>query len=439
MDLLIVGAIVDKKTVLLFIDPNTGENLSAPSEQKTKAPIDYISGLGKTGGEKIYHLLEWSFTKNHKTWSFIIVATSSGRLLVVSVQPESRRQSEVVTLNGTEAELRGRKIQFWTKYMFKRPDPIYSVTGFSDGLLWCSGTKLLCETLDLKEKKFKRVAEYELPSPATTISYDNGLIYALTNCHSLEILQLTLDGEGGGNINRTHGDQITRDTLHHVYIHRAVGRPIHLISDKHCSVVGLWATQDTKADALETVFEAELPHSILKFRPGRCRPAWDPCWTPSGTDSRPSPTAKVTGLKIIPNSANRSELLGLSIDGSLSQFTTLDITEWKFLRFLINLAIRSPKVCEFTYKDDSVPLEPLATPKLMMRVDGDILKRCLMQKSLAELLRLGQNTEESAQIFTKFYELLQELHGGALEEHADSSLYMEQAYADLRFYLRPVL
>jgi len=439
MDLLVVGAIVEKKTALLFIDPNTGENLSAPSEQKTLAPIDYISGLGKTGGEKIYHLLEWSLTKNHKTWSFIIVATSSGRLLVISIRPEDRRQSEVFTVNGTDAGPEGRKIQFWTKYMFKRPDPIYSVTGFSDGLLWCSGTKLLCETLDLKDKKFRHVAEYELPSPATTISYDNGLIYALTNCHSLEILRLTLDGEGGGSIRRTHGDQVTRDSLHHAYLNRTVGRPVHLVSDKHCSVVGLWATQDTKADTLETVFEAELPHSVLRFRPGRCRPVWDPYWTSNGTDLRSSPTANANGVEIVPRSANRSELLGLSIDGSLSQFTTLDTTEWKFLRFLVNLAIRSPKVCEFTYKDDSAPLEPLAAPKLLMHVDGDILKRCLVQRSLGELLRLGQTTDEGTKIFTKFYELLQELHGGALNELADPAVYVEQAYADLGFYLRPVL
>jgi hypothetical protein len=437
LGLLIVGAIVNNKTALLLIDPDTGDDLSAPLLKSNLGPAGFIAGLGRTG-DKIYHLLEWSFTKEKKTWNHIIVATSSGRLLVVSTRDEGRRQSGAI--NGVETEM-GRKICFWTKYQFKLPEsePIFSVTGFSEGLLWCSGNKLLCDTLDIKEKRFQRIAEYELPSPATTISYDNGTIYAFTNSHSLEVLRLTLDGAEGPKITRTHGDQITRNTLHHARVDRPLGRPIHLISDKHCSVVGLWATQDTKADTLETVFEAELSHSILKFRPGRCRPLWDPCWTINGMDTRSNTAGDSAGLEIVPRSANRSEFLGLSIDGSLSQHTILEVAEWRFLRFFINLAIRSPKVCEFTYKDDSVPREPLGVPKLMMHVDGDILKRCLLQKSLEELLHIGQETEEAAEIFSKFYERLQELHEGKLDEHADAAVYVEQAYTDLVFYLRPVL
>ena len=424
LGLLIVGAIVNNKTALLFIDPRTGEDLSAPWLKSDSGPADFISGLGRTG-DRIYHLLEWSFTKEKKTWNHVIVATSSGRLLVVTTR--------------TDIET-GRNICFWTKYQFKLPgsEPIYSVTGTPEGLLWCSGNKLLCDTLDIKEKKFQRIAEYELPSPATAISYDNGIIYALTNSHSLEVLKLVLDDARGAKITRTHGDQITRNTLHHASVDRPLGRPIHLVSDKHCSVVGLWATQDTKADTLETVFEADLSHSVLKFRPGRCRPLWDPCWTSSsmGTISIAGDSA---GHENIPRSAHRSEFLGLSIDGSLSQHTILEFTEWRFLRFFINLAIRSPKVCEFTYKDEPLPLEPLSAPKLMMHVDGDILKRCLAERNLEGLLRLGEETGEAAEIFPKFCELLQELHEGKLDEHADAAAYVEQAYTDLAFYLRPVL
>lgn len=106
---------------------------------------------------------------------------------------------------------------------------------------------------------------------------------------------------------------------------------------------------------------------------------------------------------------------------------------------MINLAIRSPKVCEFAYKDDPVPLEPLSAPKLMMHVDGDILKRCLAERNLEILLHFGKETKEAIEIFSKFCELLQELHEGKLDEHADAAVYVEQAYTDLAFYLRPVL
>lgn len=439
MDLLIVGAIVDNKSTLLFIDPETGDNLSAPLLKRDSEPADYPNGLGKSG-DKIYHLLEWSFVKENKTWDHIIVATSSGKLLVVSTKDEGRHQNGASPFNGADTRPR-RTISFWTKHIFKSTgsEPVYSVTGFADGLLWCSGNKLLCDTLDIKDKKFKRIVEYELPSPAISITYDNGIVYALTNSHSLEVLRLTLDGVGGPKITRTHGDQVTRNSLHHATITQPLGRPINFVSDKHCSVVGLWPTQDTKADTLETVFEAELSHSILKFRSGRCRPLWDPCWTSSGFEARSISTGDGASPETVPRSANRSELLGISIDGSLSQYTVLDVAEWRFLRFILNLAIRSSKVCGFTYNDDHVSLEPPSEPKLMMHVDGDILKRCLVDRVLEELLHINEESQGAGRIFSKFFELLQDLHGGKLKEHVDARVYVEQAYTDLAFYLRPAL
>ncbi|TVY80576.1 hypothetical protein LSUE1_G004225 [Lachnellula suecica] len=447
MGLLIVGAIVDRKTTLLFIDPKTGKDISVPTnwdtEQSTLEVTDHISGLGRVN-EKIYHLLDWSFVKENKTWNFIVVGTSSGRLLIVSTKSEERRQKRITSANGAQLES-DRKLCYYTRHTLRlpRPEPVYAVTGFLDGLLWCSGHKLICEILDIKVKKFKRVAEYELPSPATTITcdYEHGFIYALTACHSLEILKFIVHEGGKAEITRLQGDQITRNSLHHASVDCDMGgRPMHMVSDKHCSVVGLWPTLNTKADTLETMFEAELPHSILKFRPGKCRPIWDPSWTSSGVDSS----------KICPRNANvtaDTEVLGLSIDGSLTQFTPLTLCEWKFLRFLINLAIRSPKMCEFTYKDDTFLLEPATSPKRMMHIDGDILKRCLAERTLEELLQFGQETEQAAQILSKFYDLLLDLHNGphngstslALEEGLDAAVYVEQAYRDLEFYLRPAL
>ena len=75
----------------------------------------------------------------------------------------------------------------------------------------------------------------------------------------------------------------------------------------------------------------------------------------------------------------------------------------------------------------------------MMHVDGDILRRCLEDGSLDELLCIGQETEEVAKMHGKFVELLQGLHRGRLEKNAELGVYVEQAYKDLEFFLRPVL
>jgi hypothetical protein len=432
---LIVGASVNGKSTLLFIDPDTGEDISRSLDKKDGNPTDFVSGLGNFN-ERIFRLLEWSYVKGGKTWRFIIVCTNTGKLLVISAE-----KGETVQSKGTELisnQQHGNKIRYWTRHKAKPGAPVHSVAGFDEGLFYCSGEMLYCETLDMTEKRFKRVAEYSLPSPAVNLLFKEGIIYALTAFHSLEILKLEVEwsddaasaNDSGFKIIRTHGDQYTRNTLHHKVISQATENPIDLVSDKACSVVGLWATHNTKADTLETVFEAQLPCSILRFRAGRSRPTWDP--TNVSSDER-------TGYPdMVLNSATYPETLGLSIDGSLFNFTILDFAAWRFLRFLINLAKQSPKVCEFTYTQDPIDLEPAPEPKVMMHVDGDILRRCLDDGSLEELLCVGQETEREA-TRVAFVELLQGLHRGRLEKDVAFDVYVEQAYKDLEFFLRPVL
>jgi hypothetical protein len=279
------------------------------------------------------------------------------------------------------------------------------------------------------EKKFKRVAEYELPSAAIHLSYHNGTIYAVTMAHSLEVLELVTSGQGEPQIIRTHGDQVSRYSFNHIILDASP--TIHLISDKYCSLAGLWPTYNTKADTLDPVFEAQLPYSISRFRFGRCRPIWDAVWPPPYSNAAAEPNLRSTSL---------TQTLGLSITGSLSHFTILDSDEFVFLKFLINLAKRSPNVCEFTYMDGPVPLEIAMEPKIMMHVDGDILRRCLEDRRLEELLRIGQKTVKAKEIFQKFCELLQGLlHSGIVEIVEDAETYVKEAYRLLDFYLRPVL
>ncbi|RDL33681.1 uncharacterized protein BP5553_08049 [Venustampulla echinocandica] len=432
LDLLIVAAIVEGKSTILFLDPKTGEDLSMAYDQNKGAPADFVSGLGNFD-ERIFHLMEWSYVKDKKAWNFIIVSTSSGRLLIISTSMDS-------STTGARTRSGRAKVRFYTRYKFKCAEPIYCVTGFSDGLIWCSGNKLFCDTLDLKDKKFKRVAEYELCSPATSLRYDNDVIYALTSCHSLEVLKLITSDGRESKIVHTHVSQVSRNTLHHALIEGVSERPIHLVSDKDSSVWGLWATPSTKADTLQTVFQAQLPHSILRFRFGRCRPVWDPVWIPNRLQFNSISGSKdPSSVGFGAGSADAPEILGLSIDGSISHFTVLDFAAWRFLRFLINQATRSPRICEFTHKDDTPPLEPMKDPKTTMHIDGDILKRCLEDQRLEELLRVGQQSSEAVQIFSKFYETLQGLHQGKLVKDAAPSVYVQQAYEDLAFFLRPVL
>lgn len=439
LEVLIVAASIDERSTLLFIDPDTGADLSQPVDQKTKEAAEFVSGLGNTN-ERVFRLFEWPYTKDGRTWNFIIVSTDTGRLLIISVADPERVREDIQRARYQHIEAGNRtrsKIAYYTRHKFKSAEPVYSVTGFADGLLWCAGDNLFCDVLDLAEKKFKRAVQYQLPSPAIHLSYENGTIYALTQAHSLEVLRL-IPTPGDFEIIRTHGDPLSRASLHHAIVALPLSdRPMHIISDKLCSIVGLWPTYNTKTDTLVTLFEAELSYSVLRFRAADCRPVWDAVCISKGTNTNTNGSSK-TGIEN-QGPGKRSELLGLSITGVLSHYTFLDFKTWKFLRFIINLAIRSPALCEFTYQDDPVPLEVAIEPKLMMHVDGDILRRCLEERSLEDLLRVGQHTIEAHKRFETFCELLQAAYDGKLENNATEATYVDQAYAFLELYLRPVL
>jgi hypothetical protein len=429
LKLLLVASTAHGVSTLLFIDPETGANVSKPCDKK-KIPVDYINGLGKTN-DRIFRLLEWSYIKDGKTWHFIVLSTSSGRVVMISTEREEM-QAEL-SEEGNPHEKPNFQMRFWTRYKFKCEKTVYSIVGYSDGLFYCSGTTLYCDTLILAEKRFKHLATYELPSPAINLVYEDGKLYALTNSHSLEILELVPEPGGDFKLVRTHGDQVTRASFFHRILGSPSNCPLHLISDKECSVAGLWATQDTRADTLDTVFEAQLPYSILRIRRGNCRPIWDPSMS-SGTTKSPL-------LEL--NSADYPEILGMSIDGSLCNFTILDTEAWSFLRFLMNLALQSPKICEFTHTErDLMKIEPVMEPKTMMHVDGDILRRCLEGRSLEELLQVDRVTDEAAAIHRVLYELLAAMHrgfGAVLFKGAPATVLARRAYEDLAFFLRPVL
>ncbi|RFU35676.1 hypothetical protein B7463_g659, partial [Scytalidium lignicola] len=445
---LIVGVSVERKSTLLFIDPDTGADVSKPVDKKGN-PVEFVSGLGNTN-ERIFGLFEWPYTKDGKTWHFLIVCTSSGRLLIISFDKE---MPSAIRNEGEADNQRLQtppKIRYWTRYKYKTEEPIYSVTGYPSGLCYCSGSRLYFEALDLTERKFKKISEFWLPSLARVLSHEESNIYALTSNDSLHILKLVIPDDVEGESYQTfhtHSDKETRSGLDHKLI--GVEHPISLISDKDCSVAGQWASHDTKSDTLINVFEAALPYSVLKFHIARSRPIWDQSWylppaQPSAVEhQKDSPedlsSQRSSRLGIIPSTRMHGEVLGLSIDGSLSHFTMLSISAWRFLRYLYNLAIRSPIVAEFVHGVLQFPLEPTVDPKIMMHVDGDILRHCLEGQKLEKLVCMRQEDDAEVEIFNTFCELLRNLHGGELDRNATPKDYVEQAYDDLEFYLRPVL
>ncbi|KAL1869983.1 hypothetical protein VTK73DRAFT_2877 [Phialemonium thermophilum] len=406
---------------LLFLDPDTGENIGRPTDKDGK-DVSVITGLGDPG-DRIFGLSEWECKKDNSIWRFILVSTRSGRLMILSTKVEE--DTTTVTQ---------RKIRYWVRFKRAGIDwPVYSVVGYDEGIIYCAGQTIVWETLDTVDKKLRTVGSFDLGSPATSLRVLNGKLLALTNRDSLEVIDPPTNSSGEGP-KLIHVDPKTRDAVHMIEITgNQAGEPLPslaLISDRYCGVAGLFIPWQVPSKDCEPILEIlDLPASIRKFRRGRTRPTWDqgrhkPCY----------------GRMI--STVDDSEILGMCLDGSVIHFTLLTLEVWRILRFIQNLALTSPEICPFTYSAvdlgefDPEPVQSIGDGT--MHVDGDILRRCLDKKALERLIRMPSHV-------SRFTELLDELEDGrhtagfGVEEDGVRERYFALAYEILDYFLSPVL
>ncbi|KAK3192549.1 hypothetical protein K4F52_001348 [Lecanicillium sp. MT-2017a] len=419
---LVVALLKDDKTTLDFIDADTGLSISDPSD-KDKNPSEFISGLGHAG-DRIYGLHEWLYVKDGRTFSFILVTTKDGRLLIVSLKE----------MESSPTEGSGRKLKYWTRYKKWLGKPIYSVVGDDDGLIFCAERTLHWEVLDLADKKLKPMKEYQLDSPATSLRVENGKIFALTTMNSLEVIDHRTSF--GSDMALLHTDQISRRTVHMVDVGNQDATsnqwPVMLLSDYRRGFAGVWVPFGQDNKELQCVFEGELPTSVRRFAKVRSRPPW-------------ATATRTRRYGTIPSSPDGAEVVGVALDGALLHFTLLGIELWRFLCLIQNLAQRSktmrPLVSQSSSEseDDEMDLEPQIHPK-MMHVDGDLLGRCLEQHTLEKVVGDGDGLD-------LFCEYLDGLEGGrctaefcdATDDGERRERYFETAYNVLDYLFSPVL
>ncbi|RDA91031.1 hypothetical protein CP533_2536 [Ophiocordyceps camponoti-saundersi (nom. inval.)] len=336
---LVVALLKGDKPTLAFIDPRTGETKATPADRDLQ-DSEFINGLGHAG-DRIYCLCEWSYVKGGKTFTFILVATKDGRLLIVSV--------------GARAT---GGLLYWTRYKRVLGQPIYSVVGDDQGILFCAGKTIRWEVLDPAEKKLRPMSEYQLDSPATSLRVLRGRLFALTTQHSLGVIDYK-----GKNMTLALSDPFSRSTIHMMDCRR-----LTLLSDQAGGIAAVRTPWRRQSRELDVVLETKLPTSVRRFVMAQSRPRWLYArrrqfvdrWDEASVDDA------------------AGEMLGLSLDGSLQHFSLLDVDLWRFL-YLVELLVRA--------RPQDVIEEPKPHPR-RLHVDGDLLERCIVQRrgSLEDLL-----------------------------------------------------
>ncbi|KAI8960068.1 mono-functional DNA-alkylating methyl methanesulfonate N-term-domain-containing protein [Daldinia sp. FL1419] len=388
LDALVTVVSKDGLPSLHFLDPATGHDLSRPLEREklnegySYYGADYITGLGNPD-TRATALTTWSYRAGN------IKRDNEGVLLIISAD-----RDDIPTRSDVP-----RRIRFWTKFDRKiRDGPIWSVATDEHGVFLCVGNCIQYHVIE--NNKFRVVRQYELPSPASWMQV-----------HSLVILDYqTAPSTGNGQMTRLHTDDMCRHGLHSIEIRTPLS-PITMLSDPMCGVHGLWIPSENER-SLSLVFQAELQGSVRRFGQGYTRVSWNS-------------SKRKARYGCLQSGPSGSDIIGLTIDGSLQHFALLSEDAWRFLRFIQNLAMASPTICPHVSLDsatDGPDPEPKANPKLNM------------QRALEGLVSGHMQ---------RFRELLE-----PLDEDKYLSEYQRESYNDtayelgysiLKYYLSPVL
>ncbi|KAJ8127393.1 hypothetical protein O1611_g6242 [Lasiodiplodia mahajangana] len=410
---------------LHFLDSMTGADLSYPTrrvsdqDDEQYVNVDYITCLGKPDLQ-VASLLNWRYKNKGNLYEwFVILARSGdnqGRLLVVSAEQET------ATYPGGQ-----RRIRFWTHVSKKIKDGSPRSGTTDEGGLFLNFDKTL-EYHVIEDKKFRTAMKYHLPSPATCLEVVDGHLHALTTHHSLVILDYTSDAAlKSQRMVQIYTDEFARSGLHSVNVGSFMGigerQQLVLMSNLMCSVYGLWSPgPSSNASNLQSIFRASLMRSIKKFVHGHTRPRW---------------TRDHLRYGNIQSRLDRHDILGLAVDGSLSQFSILPEDVWRLLRYIQVLAIKSKDNYLIPLGYDSTGNLQLDTNSITkMHINGDMLQRCLETKALERIVSTPEQLARLQELLTAF---------GLGTDKASSPMpnetltVYEYTYSILEHYLSPAL
>lgn len=209
--------------------------------------------------------------------------------------------------------------------------------------------------------------------------------------------------------------------------------PVTLLADYKNGFAGVWIPAGREHQELQAVFEGILPSSVRRFVRTWSRPPW-------------SAANRSLRYGAVGSSNDGAELLGITLDGAMHQFTLIEVELWRLLCLIQTLAHRS-EVLYPLYNpalgrdggDEDMELEPQVHPRLM-HIDGDILEQCRQGRLLEQLVGAGDGLD-------LFCEYLDGIEGGmctsafrdvsdAAERHGQ---YFGAAYDILDYLLAPAL
>ncbi|KAI0165679.1 hypothetical protein GGR57DRAFT_497155 [Xylariaceae sp. FL1272] len=404
---------------LHFLDPLTGADISLPVIKKPKTDkVDYIEGLGRPN-TKISALSEWCCVtdRGSNLTCLVILLHSQDRARVLLVGADHG--------GSTTAKESPRRIRFWQSHDRKiDPGAPVALATNKDGIFVSiehSVYYLGLATKDDRQMGLRIHRKHELPSTVTAMQLVGDNLHVVTARHSLVVLNAKFFPLSNRVPLNIRSDMIRRNGLQSIVVdaHGESGeqRHITLLSDPMCGIHGL-GLPGPRSTSLKLKFRGVAGGSIRKFAQARTRPVWVQNRTP---------------YRLLECGAPESCILGLTIDGSVIQFSLLSEAEWKLLRYIQNLAVCFPDICPWRPASLTEDLSLDPSPNTNMHIDGDIIERIVERRgSLEQLFEDPQHMDEA-------WYLLQQLRRPASIEMESLEPSFDSLYEVLLYYISSAL
>ncbi|KAI8941838.1 hypothetical protein NX059_003038 [Plenodomus lindquistii] len=265
--------------------------------------------------ERVHCTTEWPFIDHHgKKRSLLIVGTSIQTGL-------SRFKGRRIIFNTGKGR---SKLQLQKDSHYDHP--VYSIALWNNNsIIMIVGKTLSLECFDSEAGRWYRRGVQEISSPGTHVSVAPPFVYVSTQSHSHVCYKVIGPHEERYQFEQYFTDSRERSCTQHAVIDLPFdeqAQRILLVTDKNApSLTALHQPRvRTHKNAADTLFEAMLPHAVVRLQRGDIRPPW----------RRPAHSGTVLGVVI-------DDIIGACSDGTIYSFSILSLPARRLLRLVQNL------------------------------------------------------------------------------------------------------
>lgn len=269
--------------------------------------------------ERVHCAIEWPFVDHQdKKRSLLIVGTS------IQVGPFKFKGRRLIFSTGKNRS----KLQLQKDSHYD--NPVYSIALWSNNTIaMVVGKTLSLECFDSQAGRWYKRGVQELSSPGMHVSVAPPFVYVSTQSHSHLCYKVNGPQNERYEFEQYFTDSRERSCTQHAVVDIPSSKAevdqaqrIVLVTDKTTSsVVALHQPHErTYKNAADTLFEANLSHTVIRIQRGNIRPPW----------RRPTHTDTMTGVVT-------DDIIGACSDGTVYTFSILSKPARHLLRLVQNL------------------------------------------------------------------------------------------------------